>query len=63
MTYFVSLEEPAICVINDTGTISREGKAESEPEAIVAWLKSINVAIERVGLKAGPLSPWLCSAL
>jgi transposase len=59
----VSLEETVICVIDDAGTIVREGKAESEPAAIVTWLKSIDVAIERLGLEAGPLSPWRCGEL
>ena len=67
MAYFVgldvSLEETAICVVDESGTILREGKAESEPEAIVTWLKSINVSMERLGLEAGPLSPWLCGEL
>src|SRR5271165_3100669 len=67
VTYFVgldvSLAETAICVIDDSGTILREGKVESEPAAIVTWLNSIDVAIERLGLEAGPLSPWLCSEL
>jgi transposase len=67
MTYFVgldvSLEETAICVVDDAGTILREGKASTEPETIAGWLKSINVTFVRVGLEAGPLSPWLCAAL
>ncbi len=67
MTYFVgldvSLEETAICVVDDAGAILREGKAETEPEAIVTWLRSIDAAIERLGLEAGPLSPWLCDGL
>jgi transposase len=40
-----------------------EGKAESEPEAIATWLKPINGEINRLGLEAGPLSPWLCGEL
>ena len=67
MTYFVgldvSLEETAICVVDDAGAILREGKAETEPEAIVTWLRSIDVAIERLGLEAGPLSPRFCDGL
>src|ERR1700730_10635319 len=63
VTYFVgldvSLEETAICVVDNAGEILREGKAETEPEAISSWLKAVDVAIERLGLEAGPLSPWL----
>ena len=61
MTYFVgldvSLEETAICVVDSAGAILREGKVETEPEAISTWLKSVGVPIERLGLEAGPLSP------
>ena len=67
MTYFVgldvSLEETAICVVDNAGEILREGKAETEPEAISSWLKAVDVAIERLGLEAGPLSPWLSQSL
>jgi hypothetical protein len=66
MTYFVgldvSLEETAICIVDDTGAIVREGKAATEPEDISGWLKTIDVTFIRVGLEAGPLSPWLCAA-
>jgi transposase len=67
VSYFVgldvSLDETAICVIDDAGDILQEGKAETEPEAIAAWLNAIDGPIERVGLEAGPLSPWLYEGL
>jgi len=66
VTYFVgldvSLDETAICVVDDAGTILREGKAATEPKAIAMWLQSTGVTFERVGLEAGPLSPWLHEA-
>ena len=38
MKYFVgldvSLDETAVCVVDETGAILREGKAISDPEAI-----------------------------
>jgi transposase len=67
VTYFmgldVSLEETAICVVDEVGEIFREGKTETEPEAISIWLKAVGVAVERLGLEAGPLSPWLSEGL
>ena len=67
MSYFVgldvSLDETAICIVDDAGVIFREGKADTEPEAIATWLKAAEVPIERLGLEAGPLSPWLCEGL
>lgn len=61
MKYFagldVSLEETSLCVVDETGKIVREGCVASEPSAIVEWLAGYR--LERVGLEAGPLSPWL----
>jgi hypothetical protein len=43
--------------------IFKEGKAETDPEALATWLYAAAVPIERLGLEAGPLSPWLCEGL
>jgi transposase len=59
----VSLHETAICIVDDAGDILKEGKAETEPEAIATWLGMVAIPIERLGLEAGPLSPWLCEGL
>jgi transposase len=59
----VSLDESAICIVDDAGDILKEGKAETEPEAIATSLNSVEVPIERLGLEAGPLSPSLCEGL
>jgi transposase len=67
MEYFagldVSLEETSICLVEAAGTIVREARVESEPSAIVDWFKQIGLRVTRLGLEAGPLSPWLQSAL
>jgi transposase len=59
----VSLQETAICVVDQAGKIVREGKAESEPDAIADWLGQLGLEFEHVGLEAGPMSPWLCEGL
>jgi transposase len=59
----VSLNSTAVCVVNQDGTIIREGEVPSEPAAIDQWLKKLGLPMERVGLEAGGLSPWLCHAL
>lgn len=59
----VSLEMTSICVVDDDGVIVLEAKAASEPEAIFGLLSGIDGAFERVGLEAGPLSPWLFAGL
>lgn len=36
-----------------------EAKVHSEPDALNAWFGEPGVAMERIGLEAGPLSQWL----
>jgi transposase len=59
----VSLEYASVCVVDASGKIVREGKVASEPEALIAWLGSLGLRLERIGLEAGPLSQWLYAAL
>jgi len=59
----VSLELSSLCVLDATGKVIREAKVSSEPEALVAFLRGLDVAILRVGLEAGPLSQWLYDGL
>jgi transposase len=59
----VSLECSSVCVVDGNGKIIREGKVASEAEALIAWLCSLKLPLERIGLEAGPLSQWLYAAL
>lgn len=59
----VSLECSSVCVVDGTGKILRETKVASEPEALIAWFRSLALPLERIGLEAGPLSQWLYAAL
>ena len=59
----VSLEYSSVCVVDGTGKIVREGKVASEPAALIAWLGSLGLGLERIGLEAGPLSQWLYAAM
>ena len=45
------------------GKIVREAKVASEPEALIAWFRSLGLELERIGLEAGPLSQWLYAAM
>ncbi len=67
MNYFagldVSLEETAVCVVDETGRIVREARVASEPEALVAFLRASGMTMERVGLEACSLTAWLQQGL
>ena len=59
----VSLEETAICVVDETGKVIRELRAASEPDALVETLAATGFTFERVGLEACSLSSWLHQGL
>src|SRR6266571_902752 len=59
----VSLEYSSVCVVDTSGKIVREAKVASEPEALIAWFGGHGLAVERIGLEAGPLSQWLYAAM
>jgi transposase len=59
----VSVKDTSICIVDDTGRITREVKVASEPGALLAVLMNASHRFKRIGLEAGPLSQWLFSAL
>lgn len=59
----VSLNSAAICIVSQDGDIVRESEVPAEPTAISRWLKATGLHMERVGLEAGSLTPWLCHEL
>jgi transposase len=59
----VSLEYSSICVVDGDGTIVREVKALSEPDALIGWFAEAGLPMKRIGLEAGPLSQWLHAAM
>jgi transposase len=59
----VSLDETAVCVVDEEGRIVKEARVPSEPEALVAFLQGLGLALERVGLEACSLSAWLHGGL
>ncbi len=67
MDYFagldVSVKDTSVCIVDGTGKIVREVKVASEPQALLAVLRNATYCFKRIGLEAGPLSQWLCSAL
>jgi transposase len=55
----VSLEETAICVVDEVGQIVKEVRAASEPQALAVALQEIGLPLERIGLEACSLTAWL----
>lgn len=67
MKYFagldVSLEETAVCIVNEGGEIVKEFRAASEPKALITALRRLDLPLERIGLEACSLSSWLHDGL
>ena len=59
----VSVKETSVCIVDKAGKVIREVKVATKPAEILAVLTEETLAIERIGLEAGPLSQWLYSAL
>jgi transposase len=59
----VSLKTTSICIVNAERSIVWEGKAESEPIALIKALIGSRESIALVGIEACPLSEWLHGAL
>ena len=67
MKYFagldVSLEETAICVVDETGQILKEARAVSDPQSLCEALRSFDLPLARIGLEACSLTAWLHDGL
>ena len=59
----VSLKLTAICIVDRTGKIEREGVVASDPETITAFIKSHAPHVTRIGLETGATSTWLWTEL
>src|SRR6266511_3793007 len=59
----VSVKETSVCIVDKAGKVIREVKVATKPVAILAVLTEEALAIERIGLEAGPLSQCLYSSL
>lgn len=59
----VSQEQTAVCVVDGLGSIVAEGKVETCPDAIAAWLERWEASLDTVGMETGPLAVWLWNTL
>jgi transposase len=59
----VSLKQTSICVVNQAGSVVREGVVDSDPDLIAAFVRSKAPGALRLGLETGPTSTWLWTEL
>ena len=59
----VSLKQTSICVVDQSGSVVREGVVDSDPEAISVYVRSKAPDAVRIGLETGPTSTWLWTEL
>src|ERR1700735_4050170 len=59
----VSLKLTAICIVDRTGKIEREGVVPSDPEAIAIFIELPAPHVARVGLETGATATWLWTEL
>lgn len=59
----VSLEETAVCVVDEKGQVIKEARVASEPEALILFFQRLGLAMERIGLEACSLTAWLHDGL
>ena len=57
----VSLKLTAICIVDQTGKVVREGMVPSDPEAIACFIQSYAPRVARVGLETGATATWLAT--
>jgi hypothetical protein len=59
----VSLKQTSICVVNQAGSVVREGVVDSDPELIASFVRSKAPGAVRIGLETGPTTTWLWTEL
>jgi transposase len=67
MTHFVGLDASkkttSVCVMDGAGTVVKEGTVETDPAAIVAYLRGEGRRYRRIGLESTGFAPWLYEGL
>jgi transposase len=58
-----SLKLTAVCIVDQSRKIVREGTVASNPEAIAAFVKLHAPHVARIGLETGATSTWLWTEL
>ena len=59
----VSLKQTSICVVDQTGSVVREGVVDSDPETIAEFVRAKAPGVVRIGIETGPTTTWLWTEL
>ena len=59
----VSLRQTAVCVVDQTGKVMREGMVASDPDVIAEFIARHAPHAARIGLETGATSTWLWTEL
>jgi transposase len=59
----VSLKCSSVAIVNAQGQIVREAKIATDSTSMVEWFQACGLPMERIGMEAGPFSPWLFTAM
>lgn len=59
----VSLKQTAVCVVDQSGKVKREGTVDSDPDAIANFIRAAAPNLVRIGLETGATSTWLWTEL
>lgn len=59
----VSMKDTFICIVDETGKITNQGKTETNPELLAEYLKKFQIDLAKVGIESGSISHWLVEQL
>ena len=59
----ISLRQTAVCIVEQSGKIAKEGVVATEPEAIAAFIATHAQNTARIGLESGAMSTWIWTEL
>jgi len=67
MKHFIGLDisqkSTAVCIIDSAGKVVSEGQCLSRPSDLATYIRKRSETIEKIGMEAGALSPWLYTGL
>ncbi|MCB1835621.1 MAG: transposase, partial [Geminicoccaceae bacterium] len=59
----IRLEQTAVCIMDQEGTILRDAMVTNDPDALSEFLIGTGFPLHRIGMEACPLSQWLFNGL